>query len=499
VKTVLRIDRAPLRKPMRTSQGFLRVEGHAARAGIYEYRNDDGTTRYELRPLEEVQSPESLASYDAAPVTLGHPSEEVTAENVRRHEVGTVSGEGRADDDHVATALVIKDARAIKQVEAGKQELSPGYRIDLDETPGEDRRYATSSNPNGLYHAVQRKIRVNHLAIVDRARGGSTVRLRMDEAVRSDGNGKLTTAEVGHQHLIDLCDWNGSPRSSGSTSCAVSEGAEHWHEHPWVRNTDGTITIGDSSGHTHGILDDSKWYAGTPVSAAAPRIDGQIDRFGRDHESGPMATTMDPDEQIRSLKSQLAAAEAKLNPLEDAAKKQQARADQAEARLDTATKENVELRAQIAAAATVVETEAIKREKIRADEAESRLRRADELFEAAVDARVDLERKAATVMGPGFAMRQVPERQIIATVVKRLDAQADTSPKVTDDYLRGRFESLIELHARNARSTQNLGSVITAQNEQRADDLEDKRREMRNWGNAPLPNSREAQRLGRGS
>lgn len=183
-KTVFRYDRGgTLRPPTTTPQGFLRVDGHAARVGIYEYRRADGGVQRELRPREEVMHPDSLASYDAASVTLGHPAEEeVTAENVRKHEVGTVSGAAREDGDAVATSQVVKDAKAIKQIRAGKQELSPGYKIEIDPTPGFAPEYATPGNPTGRYDAVQRKIRVNHLAIVDRARGGIGMRLRLDDA-----------------------------------------------------------------------------------------------------------------------------------------------------------------------------------------------------------------------------------------------------------------------------------------------------------------------------
>lgn len=277
-KTVFRYDRGgSLRSPTTTPQGFLRVDGHAARVGIYEYRRADGSIQYELRPREEVMHPDSLASYDAAPVTLEHPVDgEVTSENVRRHEVGTVSGEAREDGDAVAVSLVVKDAKAIKAIRAGKQELSPGYKIRLDETPGFAPEYASPSNPTGRYHAVQRDIRVNHQAIVDGARGGRKMRLRMDameevlsavEPVaappanltgylpRLDAGGKLTTSDKGHQHLVDTCGWDGQQRWSGETSFSMSEGADVVHSHPWTMAADGTITIGESEGHTHAVID----------------------------------------------------------------------------------------------------------------------------------------------------------------------------------------------------------------------------------------------------
>ena len=494
-KTVFRYDRGgALRRPETTSQGFLRADGHAARVGIYEYRGDGGKITRELRPAEEVFHPDSLASYDAAPITIEHPADkEVNAENVRRHEVGTVSGAGRRDGDHVAITTVIKDARAIKLVKAGKQELSPGYKIELDETPGADIRYAYPGNPTGRYDAVQRNIRVNHQALVDRARGGSTIRLRMDAAERADACGKLTTVVNGHQHLLDLEPQYGS-RSSGQTSWSVSgsEKAEHGHAHDWIRNADGSITIGMSEDHTHTILDDSSWSSGISTLAdlaAGARADAQIDRSSAARESH----RMDKDEQIRSLKEQLAVAEARLTPVVDAARKDSVRADSAEATIKTLQEENSALRAQIAAAAQVIETEAIKREKVRADSAELALRQVGDQQAAAIEARVALERKAAVVM-PDLNMRGISDRQIIATVVKRLDAQQDIGPSVSDAYLQGRLDSLLQLHERNARDLQRVGDIVNnTQNEQRADSLEEKRRELRNQGTAPLPNSREAQ------
>lgn len=574
VKTVIRHDRAPLRKPEMTSQGFLRADGLFARAGIYEYRNDDGSTRKELRPIEEVHDPASLASYGDAPVTIGHPDQEVTAANVKRYEVGTVSGTARADGDSVAGTVVVKDGSAIKKVQGGLHELSPGYRIDLDEAPGYDKRYAYPGNEAGKYDVIQRKIRVNHLAIVPRARGGASIRLRMDAAeqiedfrhdaslspaerkdlsttdyavpessalpikdadqiqatmnrfggyafktesqkkaaygrilrrahslrvdsarfagqwgARLDGGGKMTTIVDGHQHLIDIDSCYG-PKMSGCTTWSVSdnEKSEHGHSHDWIRNADGSIAIGMSEGHTHAILDDAAMATLTP----GPRYDSNFDLHGRRSES----RLMDDKELIRSLREQVTALEAKLVPATEKAAKGEARADAAEATVLTLRGEITELRSQIAGAADAMETEAIRREVARADALEKELRVREDSISGLVEERVALERKAAVVL-QDVSFRGMPARQIWATVVKRLDSAADIGPSISDAYLEGRFDSLLDMHARNARSHRQLSDVITETSRTREDKetktLEEQRREFRNRGNAPLPNSREAQ------
>lgn len=59
---------------------------------------------------------------------------------------------------------------------------------------------------------------------------------------------RLTTAEDGHSHLVD------DSLEGGTTSYDKAEGDDYGHSHPWVRNDDGSITIGESSGHGHDVM-----------------------------------------------------------------------------------------------------------------------------------------------------------------------------------------------------------------------------------------------------
>src|SRR6185312_531501 len=188
----MRIDAGALRSPRMTSQGFLQADRYAGRVGIYEYINPDGTIRRELRPPDEVGKKSALDSFEDAPITNGHPSVAVTADNVKTYGVGH-SKRASFDGANVITPTTITDKNAIKAAQNGRDQLSPGYQLDWDPTPGADKRYAYPSNPDGRYDGVQRNIEVNHLALVDRARGGSAMKLRLDEkeielrAFRFDG------------------------------------------------------------------------------------------------------------------------------------------------------------------------------------------------------------------------------------------------------------------------------------------------------------------------
>ncbi len=166
----------------------------------------------------------------------------------------------------------------------------------------------------------------------------------------------------------------------------------------------------------------------------------------------------------------------------------------AKATVVTLTKENSDLRTQMAAASTGLETEAIVREKTRADAAEAKVNQFGETFRAAVAARTKLERHANVVMGGKFRMDDLSDREVQATVIKRLDSQADTSAAVSDAFMAGRFESLMESHSRNARSQQHVAEVMGAVTEQRADELEVKRAKFRSQGLEPLPNDLRARK-----
>ncbi len=166
-----RYDRSEF-KATRTDEGYLIDTPVVGRVGIQLYKNSDGSIRRELRPPEEVFAEDSLKSFAGKPITDEHPSEPVTAKNAKQLGIGTIRGDGRQEGDNVVAPIIVHDAEAIdKAMRGGKRELSLGYKVDLDETPGVW---------NGQeYDAVQRNIRINHLAIVPQGRAGNA-RLNLD-------------------------------------------------------------------------------------------------------------------------------------------------------------------------------------------------------------------------------------------------------------------------------------------------------------------------------
>jgi len=187
---VTRIDIGELKAPRVRADGSLIVEALLTRSGVFEYRNDDGTPRFEYRPPAEVFKADSMATFQMVTVTNDHPTEMVDTENALKVVVGTVGENVRKHGDHVAAPLVIFDASTIGDLKGGKQQVSCGYHADMVETPG--------VTPEGVsYDAIQTNIRGNHVAIVDIGRAGPDARIRMDA-------GKLVTPPKAHKDTKNM-------------------------------------------------------------------------------------------------------------------------------------------------------------------------------------------------------------------------------------------------------------------------------------------------------
>lgn len=167
---VIRLDSLPASQTFFTDEGYLRDRPILTSIGIFEYTNSDGSVRRELRLPEEVFDPESLKSYVGKPIIITHEAGLIDKDNVRDEQIGTILSEGIRDGDDVRADIVIHDTDAMKRFK--DKELSLGYNLDLDETPG-----VWKGQP---YDAIQRNIRINHLALVQDARAGDQARLNID-------------------------------------------------------------------------------------------------------------------------------------------------------------------------------------------------------------------------------------------------------------------------------------------------------------------------------
>lgn len=158
-----------------TRDGYLVADARVARTGIQVYlgrevgKPEMRTVRI-LRPEDEVFSEDAMASFAYRPVTNDHPVNLVSSATWRDVARGQSGSEVTRDGHTLRVPLMISDADAIADVQAGKRELSAGYTCDLDWTAG-------TTADGDPYDAIQRNIRANHIAIVSRGRAGPECRI----------------------------------------------------------------------------------------------------------------------------------------------------------------------------------------------------------------------------------------------------------------------------------------------------------------------------------
>lgn len=179
-------------------RGFLLAFPRVARTGIqvyagWELGRDDVDRVRVYRPPEVLFDPEKLRSFSRLPLTNDHPRTLVDAANWRQHAVGTADSEMLRDGEFLRIPIMVQDASTVDAVKRGKAQLSAGYQMALDWTPGQ--------SPEGeAYDARMTDYKGNHIAIVSRARGGPSLRIGDDRGEIKMPQ-EMTNVMVGDQSI----------------------------------------------------------------------------------------------------------------------------------------------------------------------------------------------------------------------------------------------------------------------------------------------------------
>jgi len=177
--------------------GFMSLLANLTRTGIFVYQQiePDGTVKIlrQLR-LAEEQDEEMLATLSGLPLTNNHPEELVSPENAEDYIVGMTSDRPKkilapvqngddAEEEFIQQRVTIFNKDTMQDVKRRrKRQVSLGYTCELDFTPG------VYKGQN--YDCIQRNIRVNHVSLVQHARGGSNCKLLLDgkeQTINLDG------------------------------------------------------------------------------------------------------------------------------------------------------------------------------------------------------------------------------------------------------------------------------------------------------------------------
>lgn len=178
--SVQRYDSVPIRDYHFDDQtGFLYVyRVPIAGAMVQKYVKSDGSEEMEAKLPEEILSDSTVSSANSKPVTDGHHGL-VTKDNSHDLMKGFTASNGHVEGNMLYNDITITDPNLISQIKNGsKRELSIGFETQMDPTSG---------TYNGTkYDAVQRNIRINHVAVVPKGRAGHEVRLIGDSAEAVD-------------------------------------------------------------------------------------------------------------------------------------------------------------------------------------------------------------------------------------------------------------------------------------------------------------------------
>ncbi|RLI51998.1 hypothetical protein DRO61_00920 [Candidatus Bathyarchaeota archaeon] len=205
-----------------------------ARTGVQEYYGHElvaiGITDpaeaneiyYLERATEDVFDPVSMATWETATFTNGHPDENVSPENYKELSEGEIRRPRKASkpdengDEILLVDIVIKNKETIEDVQNGKRDVSGGYKSRLEWIDKAARRLK------------QTMIRGNHVALVGAGRAGTA---RIEDSICGHGIMILDTDLIGIISDNDLIEHKKEIRGGDVMA----------NEHKFVRKVDGKV------------------------------------------------------------------------------------------------------------------------------------------------------------------------------------------------------------------------------------------------------------------
>ena len=414
----LRYDVFRLDSINKTPQGGLRIPAALTRAGIFEYKRADGSVSRELRHPEDVFDAKAMASLDCAPLTIGHVGQ-VTPDNWGSVAVGHVVGTPRKDGNFVAADTQVMRGDAVRQVtDGGLRELSCGYSVELDPTPGEWQ--------GQHYDARQREISYNHVALLPEGAGraGPDVRLRVDAkdgitdiAMRLDTEKRTRSQEeepdVEEEEDAYDPDQERDEHDRWSTSSATSASAEAHAQSAGAKG---------SKGHTAAAAAHKQAAKGMRTMALRHAELGNTKAAERYARAAKEHSAKAKEHAAKSKKDSLDAYPEGVDTTKNTP-------DAMLGRIDSLTSENAALKTQLAELPAKIE--------------------------AAATARATLLSQVAPHMGKDWKSDGKSDGAIVREALATLRPEMKFDGK-SDDYVRGAFEHAV---ATSATSRSNVGAM----------------------------------------
>lgn len=159
------------------TNGFWRIKDNPlSKEGVFPYLGKQIDKSLEpdkiywvYRPMSEIANPETVESFNAAPLIDEH---EMLGEGWTKYDdrpAGGVVYNTHARDGKLYGDIRIYSEKLKDEIESGKKELSMGYECNYEPAEG----YFDGKK----YDFIQKNLRGNHIALVNRGRMGSDVRV----------------------------------------------------------------------------------------------------------------------------------------------------------------------------------------------------------------------------------------------------------------------------------------------------------------------------------
>lgn len=190
-------------KRQRDINGYLLVRDNPiSKVGIFPYMGSeigapDANRIYHVyRPEEELSNPDTIASFNLLPFIDDHEFLGIDGMAPEKKGVQGTTGENAAFIyPYLTNSLRVYSDYAQDLIGNGKTELSPSYRCEYD--------FTTGVFDGDKYDAIQRNIRGNHLALVEKGRTGKDVAV-LDHYIISNDSAEFITMEFTPEQLKQI-------------------------------------------------------------------------------------------------------------------------------------------------------------------------------------------------------------------------------------------------------------------------------------------------------
>lgn len=160
-----------------TTEGYLTGRLCVTGAGVYRYLDDNNKFVGRLRSVAQVKA--ATDSLNCKPITLQHPNQPVTIDNVSKLSVGMSSNDASFDGLDNFVTITVTDKKAIEAIKNGEvKAISCGYKCSVVDNAGVWH--------GSKHEQEQRDIVYNHIALVREGRAGDQVRFCVGDSAEAE-------------------------------------------------------------------------------------------------------------------------------------------------------------------------------------------------------------------------------------------------------------------------------------------------------------------------